>query len=108
MQHSKIRAYARICDAMAAGKLSAYATIISASSEAEYEGDRNMITEYPVQRYEHVSDKTFEALVSAFEAVVGDADDGRLTNGLRAVSERDGWEGYCRSLFGSSGFMHVL
>jgi uncharacterized protein (DUF302 family) len=67
-----------------------------------------MITECHVKRYEHLSEKSFEALVGAFEAAVGDADDGRLTNGLRAVTGVEDWEGLCKSRFGSSGFMHVL
>jgi hypothetical protein len=67
-----------------------------------------MITQYLVTHHVHVSKKPYEELVARFEAVVGDGGDGKLLNGMRALTTSDEWESLCKSLFGSSGFMHIL
>jgi uncharacterized protein (DUF302 family) len=67
-----------------------------------------MKTNYTVARYEHVSKKSFEDVIAAFEAAVGNADDGKFTNGMNAVQNASDWESLAKSLFGPSGFMHVL
>jgi hypothetical protein len=67
-----------------------------------------MISEYVVKHYEHVSTKSFEELVAAFEQAVGDGDDGRFLNGMQALSTAQEWEDLCRMHFGPSGFVHVL
>jgi hypothetical protein len=67
-----------------------------------------MIRQHTVTHHDHASTRSYEDLVAAFEAAVGDAGDGRLTNGMRALTTRDEWEGLCKSLFGPAGFMHVL
>jgi hypothetical protein len=67
-----------------------------------------MITQYLVTHHVHVSKRPYEELVAEFEEVVGDGGDGKLVNGMRALTTRDEWENLCQSLFGSSGFMHVL
>src|ERR1700748_1056115 len=41
-----------------------------------------IISEYVVRHYEHVTTKSFEELVAAFEQAVGDGDDGRFLNGM--------------------------
>jgi hypothetical protein len=67
-----------------------------------------MITQSLVTHHVHASAKPYEELVAAFESAVGDGGDGRLMNGMRALTTVDEWESLCRSLFGPSGFMHVL
>jgi hypothetical protein len=67
-----------------------------------------MIDEYVVKHYEHVSTRSFEEVVNAFEAGVGDGDDGRFLNGMKALSNAQDWERLCQSSFGPSGFLHVL
>jgi uncharacterized protein (DUF302 family) len=67
-----------------------------------------MIDEYVVKHYEHVSTRSFEEVVNAFEAAVGDGDDGRFLSGMRALSNAEDWENLCKSSFGSSGFLHML
>jgi hypothetical protein len=67
-----------------------------------------MITQSLITHHVHVSTRPYEELVAAFEAAVGDGGDGRLMNGMRALTTVDEWEFLCRSLFGPSGFMHVL
>lgn len=67
-----------------------------------------MIEHYTVTHHEHVSRKSFEELVAAFEAAVGNADDGKLTHRMPALKSVAEWEALCESLFGPSGFMHVL
>ena len=67
-----------------------------------------MIDEYVVKHYEHVCTKTFEEVIAAFGAAVGDGDDGKFLNGMKAISRADDWERLCKSSFGPSGFLHVL
>jgi uncharacterized protein (DUF302 family) len=67
-----------------------------------------MVDEYVVKHYEHVSNKSFEEVVNAFEAAVGDGDDGKFLNGMKALSNVQDWENLCKSSFGPSGFLHVL
>jgi len=67
-----------------------------------------MITEYAVKHYEHASTKSYEALVEAFERAVGDGDDGRFLNGMKALTTAAEWEVLCKMHFGPSGFVHVL
>jgi uncharacterized protein (DUF302 family) len=67
-----------------------------------------MIDEYVVKHYEHVCTKSFEEVVEAFEAAVGDGDDGKFLNGMKALSRADDWERLCKASFGPSGFLHVL
>jgi hypothetical protein len=42
-----------------------------------------MIDDYVVKHYEHVSNKSFEEVVSAFETAVGDGDDGEFSSTRR-------------------------
>ena len=67
-----------------------------------------MIDEYVVKHYEHVSTRSFEEVISAFEAAVGDGDDGKFLNGMKALSNVEDWEALCKASFGRSGFLHVL
>ena len=67
-----------------------------------------MIDEYVVKHYEHVSTKSFEEVVKAFEAAVGDGDDGKFLNGMKALSNVQDWENFCKSTFGPSGFLHLM
>src|SRR5271167_2476799 len=67
-----------------------------------------MITEYRVKHYEHVCEKSYDEVVAAFEKQVGDGDDGKFLNGMKAITNAADWEALCNSFFGPSGFVHVL
>jgi hypothetical protein len=67
-----------------------------------------MKRQYTVTRCEYVSKRAFEEVVTAFEAAVGDADDGPFTTVMNAVQSATEWESLANSLFGLSGVMHVL
>jgi hypothetical protein len=64
-----------------------------------------MIEECVVQHYEHVSQNPFEELISTFEPVVGNGDDGRFLNRLKELSTPAEWEALCGEFAGSSGFL---
>lgn len=56
---------------------------------------------------EHVSNRSFDAAVAAFEAVVGITDDESFQSAVRASASADDFECRMRAFEGSSGF-HVL
>jgi hypothetical protein len=70
--------------------------------------EKTMITQYHVTHHIHASNRPYEELIARFEAAVGDGGDGKLLNGMRALTTVDEWESLCKSLFGPSGFMQVL
>jgi hypothetical protein len=49
----------------------------------------SVLDEYVVKHYEHVCTKSFEEVIDAFEAAVGDGDDGKFLNGMKALSKAD-------------------
>ncbi|ATB35813.1 hypothetical protein CYFUS_001227 [Cystobacter fuscus] len=54
---------------------------------------------------EYVSGRPFEAVIEAFEAVVGTLDDASLQEAVTASSDEAGFEARLRAFEGSSGFM---
>jgi hypothetical protein len=70
------------------------------------------IDDHVVRYQEHVTSKTYEELVAAFEAAVADAESGEFARAFetarRDENSRESWEAACRSLFGPSGFMRVF
>ena len=67
-----------------------------------------MITKYTVESREHVSAKSYEEVVSAFEAAVGDAEHGEVVEALKAADNAGDWERAVTALFGTAGFVRVF
>ena len=67
-----------------------------------------MITKYTVENREHVSAKSYEEVVSAFEAAVGDATRGEVIQALATVQTVDEWEQAITGFLGSSGFIRAF
>lgn len=64
-----------------------------------------MITTYVVEHRQHVSSKTYEELISEFEAVAsGQGEHGQLAEALSAANTAQEWEESLKDLMGSSGF----
>jgi hypothetical protein len=68
--------------------------------------------DHVVRYHEHVSTKSYEELIAAFEDAVGDAESGQLPAAFTAASNsadgRETWEAAMQSLFGPSGFTRVF
>jgi hypothetical protein len=47
-----------------------------------------LIAAFTVQHYEHATDRSFEEVVSAFEAATGSVEKGELNEKLRLLAER--------------------
>ena len=67
-----------------------------------------IIEQYTVSHYEHISARTYEDVINAFEIAVGDGDDGKFLNKMMAINNAADWETLCKSFFGPSGFLHIL
>src|ERR1700761_9446157 len=67
-----------------------------------------MIRQIQVTRYEIESERPFDEVIAAYEARVGTADHGELTDGLLTARSKEDWEALCNSLFGSSDFIHIV
>ncbi|HWC84816.1 MAG TPA: DUF302 domain-containing protein [Pseudonocardiaceae bacterium] len=67
-----------------------------------------MIVKYTVENREHVSAKSYEEVVAVFEAAVGDAEHGEVTEALRTVDNAGDWEQAMVALFGPAGFVRVF
>ena len=78
-------------------------TINSIAKQAE-----PIIEQYTVSHYEHISTRPYEEVIKAFEAAVGDGDDGKFLNQMMAITNAEDWEALCNSFFGPSGFLHIL
>jgi len=70
--------------------------------------DSLLTQQYTVIHHEQLCRRPYEEVVAAFEAAVGDGDDGKFLNGLNAVSNVTDWEALCKRFFGPSGFVHIL
>jgi uncharacterized protein (DUF302 family) len=70
------------------------------------------INDHVVRYQEHVTGKTYEELVAAFEEAVANAESGEFARAFQTAkhdeNSRQNWEAACRSLFGPSGFMSVF
>jgi uncharacterized protein (DUF302 family) len=66
------------------------------------------ISDHLVRYQEHVSTKSYEELVAAFEAAVAPAENGEFARAFAASDTREEWEAACAGLFGPSGFIHVF
>lgn len=67
-----------------------------------------MITRYTVENREHVSAKSYEEVLAAFETAVGDAEHGEVNEALNAVDNAEDWERAMTALFGPAGFVRVF
>lgn len=67
-----------------------------------------MITKYTVENREHVSAKSYEEVVRAFEAAVGDAEHDEVAEALTRVDSVGDWEQAMTALFGPAGFARVF
>jgi hypothetical protein len=72
-----------------------------------------MTTNDHLIRYqEHVTTKSYEELIAAFEAAVADAESGEVAEAFRRASSSENpletWEAAMTPLFGPSGFARVL
>ncbi|MFI5615156.1 DUF302 domain-containing protein [Amycolatopsis sp. NPDC051903] len=67
-----------------------------------------MITQYTVENYEYVTDKTYEEVVAAFDAVLGDVEYGRFTEILKAAETREEWERAVTEVLGTSGMLRFF
>src|SRR6516225_7987383 len=67
-----------------------------------------MIRDITVKRYDIESNRPFEDVIAAYEAQVGTADHGELTDRLLEVDTKEAWEALVNSLFGPSQFMHIV
>lgn len=63
---------------------------------------------YTVEHREYVSGKTYEELVAAFDAALGDVEYGRFTDILNTAENRDEWERAVSDYFGPSGFLRFF
>lgn len=57
---------------------------------------------------EHVSDRTFNAVIKALEAATGSVEIGRYVEEVKTISSRDDFEQVMHTHEGSSGFMRFL
>ena len=70
------------------------------------------VSDHVVRYQEHVSSKSYEELVAAFEAAVADRRHGEFaeafTRAAGSDNSRETWERALTALFGPSGFMSVF
>jgi uncharacterized protein (DUF302 family) len=67
-----------------------------------------MIDSFTVQHYEHVSKRSFDEVVAAFEAELGSVEDGAIPREAAAARGQADFETRIRSYEGRSGFMRFL
>lgn len=67
-----------------------------------------MINKYTVESREHVSAKSYEEVVKAFEAAVGEAETGEVVKTLNTVDNAGDWEQSVNAMSGSAGFVRVF
>jgi uncharacterized protein (DUF302 family) len=67
-----------------------------------------MIDNYTVQHCEHVSRRSFDDVVAAFEAELGSVEDGGLAREVAAATSQADFETRIGAHEGSSGFMRFL
>ncbi|MFZ3181057.1 MAG: DUF302 domain-containing protein [Methylocystis silviterrae] len=67
-----------------------------------------MIDSFTVEHYEHVSHRSFEDVVAAFEAELGSVEDGAIPREVAAAKNRADFETRIRRYEGRSGFMRFL
>ena len=67
-----------------------------------------MIDSFTVQHYEHVSRRSFEDVVAAFEAELGSVEDGAIPREVAAATSQTDFEARIRAYEGRSGFMRFL
>lgn len=66
------------------------------------------MTKYTVENCEYVTRKTYEEVVAAFDAVLGDVEYGRFTEILNAAENREDWEREITACFGPSGMLRFF
>ena len=67
-----------------------------------------MIDEFTVRHYEHISARSFDEVIAAFEAGVGSVEDGGIEDDAEATRSLSDFEARIRSREGASGFMRFL
>jgi uncharacterized protein (DUF302 family) len=67
-----------------------------------------MIDEFTVQHYEHISARSFDEVVAAFEAAVGSVEDGAFRKEVATAESLTDFEARVRTREGASGFMRFL
>jgi uncharacterized protein (DUF302 family) len=67
-----------------------------------------MITTFTVQHYEHATDRSFEEVVSAFEAATGSVEKGELNAAIQEAKSLSEFEAKVGSFEGESGFMRFM
>src|ERR1700687_304080 len=67
-----------------------------------------MIDEFTVQHYEHISARSFDEVVAAFEAAVGSVEDGAFRKEVATAESLADFEARVRTREGASGFMRFL
>ena len=67
-----------------------------------------MIDAFTAKHHEHVSTRTFEEVVAAFEAATGSVEDGYITKAAGAAKSPADFEADIRAREGTSGFMRFL
>lgn len=69
---------------------------------------KSMKDESILIRHEHVSDRSFDAVVAAFEAAVGTADEDSFRAAVNASANTEDFERRVRAFEGPSGFMRFM
>jgi uncharacterized protein (DUF302 family) len=67
-----------------------------------------MIDEFTVRHHEHISARSFDEAVAAFEAALGSVEDGGIQDDVEATRSPSDFEARIRSREGASGFMRFL
>ena len=67
-----------------------------------------MINRYTVENREHVSEKSYEEMVAAFETAVGDAEHHEVIDALDAAENAAQWQRAVTAMFGPAGFVRVF
>ena len=67
-----------------------------------------MIDEFTVRHHEHISARSFDEVIAAFEAAVGSVEDGGIEDDAGATRSLSDFEARIRSREGASGFMRFL
>ncbi len=81
---------------------------IDRSGDATDRQEADMIDSFTVQHCEHVSGRSFEAVVAAFEAELGSVEGGVIPREVAAATSRADFETRIRAHEGRSGFMCFL
>jgi hypothetical protein len=67
-----------------------------------------MIDEFTVRHHEHISARSFDEVIAAFEAAVGSVEDGGIEDDAGATRSLSDFEARIQSREGASGFMRFL